>query len=221
MIKTFKAHVFYLFVISCDCNFTKKLGCFFHLFSYFSIEIKKEMVIKIMNKIRRIHFIIIAFLLLIFSLHSCGQSESLRLVIKNHPGGNVKLVKFIGDKMVSVKDKKYDKGVTFNMEDQRPGMYRIIIKEAKNRRQQTKAINFIYNNENIKLETSYNAPQKDLQVIRSEENRIYRDFLSYQRTFERKMELLNRMIDQYPKEDPFYEKVMKKYGKVQKAHEAH
>ncbi len=174
-----------------------------------------------MNKMERTHFIISAFLLLILSLSSCGQSENLRVVIKNHPGGKVKLVKFIGDRMVSVKDKAYKNGLTFNMVGQKNGMYRIVIKEAKNRRQQTKAVNFIYNNENIKLETTYNNPQKDLKVIHSRENRIYQQFLNYHRTFERKMNLLNRMIDQYPTGDPFYKKVMKKYGEVQKAHEAH
>ena len=162
------------------------------------------------NKIKSMHFLLSACLLLLFSFPSCSQSTSVKIEVEDHPGGKVKLVRFDGDRMVSVKDKTYQNGVGFNMEDQELGMYRIIIKEAKSRRERPKAVNFIYNGEDIKLHTSYKSPKEDLEVISSRENEIYHDFLSYHRTFEQKMDLLNGMIDQYPKSDPFYDKVMNK-----------
>jgi len=172
-------------------------------------------------KNKRAHFFLSACLLLLFSFPSCSQSTGVKLEIEDHPGGEVKLVRFDGDRMVSVKDKTYQNGVVFNMENQDTGMYRIIIKEARSRRERPKAVNFIYNGEDIKLHTSYKSPKEDLKVIASRENEIYHDFLSYHRTFEHKMDLLNRMIDQYPKSDPFYDKVMNKYSRVQKSHESY
>lgn len=124
--------------------------------------------------------------------------------------------------MVPVNEKSYgDDGVVFNMTDQKPGMYRIILKKAQHRKEQGKAFNFIYNKKKIKLETDYNNPQESLRVHHSEENRIYLKFMDSHHTFERKMNLLNQMVEQYPKDDPFYEQVANQYHQVQKKHEGY
>lgn len=164
--------------------------------------------------------IIIFFVLLFLSLNSCSQTQNLELEVNNHPGNTVKLARFEGDNMVPVNEKSCrEDGVVFDMNSQKPGMYRVILKEPQGREEQGKAFNFIFNNEKIKLETDYNAPQDSLRVLHSDENKIYHEFLDYHQKFEHKMNLLNQMVDQYPKDDPFYEQVADKYLLVQKKHE--
>ncbi|MFO8233908.1 MAG: hypothetical protein R6U04_00695 [Bacteroidales bacterium] len=110
--------------------------------------------------------IIIFFVSLFLSLNSCSQTQNLELEVNNHPGNTIKLARFEGDNMVPVEEKSYrEDGVLFKMNSQKPGMYRIILKEAQIRKEQGKAFNFIYNNEQIKLETDYNSPQENLRVL--------------------------------------------------------
>ena len=166
---------------------------------------------------------ITTFIITLFIVINCSaQSQNLHLVVRNHPGHAITLVRFKGDQMIPVKEKSYAKeGVSFDMTDQKPGMYRVILKQAKSRKEQGKALNLIYNREDIKLKTDYQAPQKNLQIVQSKENRIYRDFLQYHRTFERKMNLLNQMVEQYPEDDPFYKQVTQQYTRIQKKHKNH
>ena len=164
--------------------------------------------------------IILYILILFLSINACGQSPELTLKINNHPGHPIKLVRFKGDQMIPVNQKSYSKGgITFDMTGQKTGMYRIILKEAQSRREQDKAFNLIYNREAIQLETDYHTPLENMQVLQSEENRMYYSFMDYHQTFERKMSLLNPMVEQYPKSDPFYKQVANQYLQVQKAHE--
>ena len=164
----------------------------------------------------------ILFLFLFLFMNSCAQSPNFHLKVSNHPGDQVTLLQFKNGELKPVDRKAYEQdGIIFNMEKQQPGMYRIVLKKPENRREQEKAFNVIYNNENIEITTDYESPEKKLEVVSSRENKIYREFLSYHQTFKRKMELLEGMVKQYPEKGAFYNRVKKEYQNVQKKHETY
>lgn len=161
-------------------------------------------------------------LFLFLFLNSFAQSQNFHVEVSNHPGGQVNLLQFKNGELKPFDRKAYEQdGITFNMEKQQPGMYRVVLKKPENRNEQEKAFNVIYNNENIEITTDYESPEEKLEVVSSRENKIYREFLSYHQTFKRKMELLEGTVKQYPEKDAFYNRVEKEYLSVQKNHETY
>ena len=67
-----------------------------------------------------------------------------------------------------------------------------------------KAVELIYNREDITFTTTGFSSQDDIQIISSIENLIYYDYLFLKGLNLYKMDLLQPLVKNYPREDPFY-----------------
>ncbi|MBK7499011.1 MAG: redoxin domain-containing protein [Ignavibacteriales bacterium] len=78
-----------------------------------------------------------------------------------------------------------------------------------------KWIDFIYDIEDVQIETDTNNILDKLKVIKSESNKIYYEFIKLNKDFKTKSELLQLILARYPKEDEYYQKTKEKLIQVQ------
>ena len=76
------------------------------------------------------------------------------------------------------------------------GMYRL--RWGKNQ-----MMDIIYNDENIRFQTTNNSIVDSLVYFHSPENQLYFDYLQKRNVCEFKLELIYPLINMYPKDDPF------------------
>jgi hypothetical protein len=76
-------------------------------------------------------------------------------------------------------------------------------------------LDFVYDNENIEIETVANNILDSLKVIKSESNKIYYEFVKLHKDFKTKTELLRLILARYPKEDGYYQTTKEKLIQIQ------
>ena len=76
-------------------------------------------------------------------------------------------------------------------------------------------IDFIFNNEEIDMKLDFQNPIESVEVVSSDENRIYFEFLKSEALFYRKLGLLEQVVLSYPDKDEFYQKALEYYRKFQ------
>ncbi|MCF8301702.1 MAG: redoxin domain-containing protein [Bacteroidales bacterium] len=76
-------------------------------------------------------------------------------------------------------------------------------------------IDFIFNKNDIHLQTNLFHPIDSMEVVKSEENRIYFDFLAQRKESETKLEMLHPLVLNYPTDDPLYDNIKSRYDKIQ------
>lgn len=77
------------------------------------------------------------------------------------------------------------------------------------------SIDFIFNQENVEMATNFLQPEISPEILLSQENRIYFDFLQQDALFFRKLGLLEQVLIGYPDKDDFYQKAQEYYKKTQ------
>jgi thiol-disulfide isomerase/thioredoxin len=143
----------------------------------------------------------------LFWLSSQCQQYYIEATIKNIPQKEIYLADFYGEKThlrdTVIPDAKGN--FQFPMKEAYyPGMYRIFLDKEV-------FFDFIYNYENIKIITDYNYLADSLQVLISEENKLYYKFLRAGSDYRRKFELLGPVVNYFPQNDTFYILVKNKY----------
>ena len=141
--------------------------------------------------------IISFFLFILFScsLNSTAQSYSLEIEIKNQTDNHIFIGSVSGDDFHLTDTITLRRGQTADTkkakysfsENSVPGMYRLILGKttyAKVMNEPPQQIDFIYNNENIILETDFKKPEEKLLVILSEENRVWFEFIRKEKEFQ-------------------------------------
>lgn len=88
------------------------------------------------------------------------------------------------------------------------GFYRLSFNDKK-------FLDFIYDGEEIEIETEANNIIDSLKIIKSESNTIYYDFLKLDKDYKTKTELLLLILARYPQEDEYYQKTKVKLIQVQ------
>ncbi|HSW54317.1 MAG TPA: DUF4369 domain-containing protein, partial [Ignavibacteriaceae bacterium] len=96
----------------------------------------------------------------------------------------------------------------FNLNQQHSGFYRLSF--DNNRR-----IDFIYDNEDIEIETDADNTLAETKIIQSEENKIYYEFVKLNKDYKTKTELLQLILARYPIEDDYYQTTKEKLNQVQ------
>jgi thiol-disulfide isomerase/thioredoxin len=139
------------------------------------------------------------------------QEFVFEAIIKNVPQKEIYLATFYGEKNSIVDTAMPDKQgkITFPMKPgYHPGMYRIFLDKNM-------FFDIIYKNENIVINTNYEDIYNQLEVISSQENKIYYDFLRAGNDYRRKFDLLAPLNDYYPRTDSFFYEARLKYILVQ------
>ena len=142
------------------------------------------------------------FLLLFLSLVCFSQTFSIAVIVKNQPDQQIKLGLIKGDNIISVDSSMAEKGVVKFVlpEEALRGMYRLNFGQTKAARvlnEDPQILDFIYNKENIVLETNFESPEKSSRVIESRENEVWF-------SFNKKMGFINSDINLLEKEVNLY-----------------
>ena len=161
-------------------------------------------------------------LCLFYSSFTFAKDYHVKLQVKNLPtkekpvllriyNGNM----FIIDSIPTVENGT----ITFKIPANTPsGMLRSVLgigADSYTGRPNPVAINFVFNKEDIVLNVDFNAPEKSIEIIESQENQIYFDFLKADELFRQKLGLLEQVVISYPDKDEFYEKALDFYEEVQ------
>lgn len=165
--------------------------------------------------------IIFSGIFLFFFFLSCNQKtteKSLKaeyivsISFSNFPNKTVYLADFYGDKNNIIDSAKTDsKGkleFIFAIKKRPIGMYRILVYDNI-------YFDFLFDNEDISFSTAFPFLADSTKVILSEENNVFFDFEKSEKEYNQKAELLAPLIYYYPKSDPFYSLIEKKFALLQ------
>lgn len=146
---------------------------------------------------------IIGLITIVLFLTSCvrGQNYTVEFKIKSYPQSPVMIMDYYGDSFLYSDTALTDtKGyIKFNFDENNPvGMYKIILGR-------TGSFDFIFNKEDISIETDYLALKDSLKVVKSKENKAFYEFVKKEAVFKAKMSVLENVLINYPEEDEFYE----------------
>jgi peroxiredoxin len=157
---------------------------------------------------------------LLFSVFA-GSGYTITIRLSRLPDSRVFLASIRGDafKIIDTADLKNNL-CTFTMSDYaQPGMYRILPENAlsqSRRNAPTSTLDFIFNHENVSIQTVFPWIQDSLNVLESKENKVFYGFLDQENKLQVKLDLLQNMLIQYPAEDELYGSLVKRYNSLQK-----
>ncbi len=158
-----------------------------------------------MLKLKSLFFIIAAFFLILWGTENgFSQSYSVEITVTNQPQNHILFGTVEGDSFSPI-DSSFiypESGkVVFKFpEDALPGTYRVVFGKtsyAKIMDEPAQQLDFIFNNENIALKTDYKEPFQKLEILQSEENKVWFTFLSKDAILQQDIESLKRMLDHY------------------------
>ena len=96
----------------------------------------------------------------------------------------------------------------FKLEKNHQGIYRLTFNNKA-------WLDFIYDNEDIEIETDAYNILDSLKVTKSESNKIYYEFIKLNKDYKTKSELLSLILARYPKEDDYYQITKEKLIQIQ------
>jgi peroxiredoxin len=167
-------------------------------------------------------YIMYFFILFCFPILSrCNDQYTIRGVIHGYSKKNIYLASIEGDH-VKIKDTtttNQSGKFKFNLNDYpAPAMYKLILgkQNVTDKKVHQTGFEIIYNHENIEIySTTPFLAYDSMEIIQSEENKLYYEFLKKQNIFNQKMNVLASAIDNYPVDDEFYEHACEQYEHVQ------
>jgi thiol-disulfide isomerase/thioredoxin len=153
-------------------------------------------------------YFVLSIILLLSVNFSFAQIINLRIVDLVEKGAA--LASLSGEKIsfidsISVNNKSE---FEFKLEKHYAGIYRLTFNNKT-------WLDFIYENEDVEIETAANNILDSLKVIQSESNKIYYEFINLNKEFKTKSELLQLILARYPKEDDYYQTTQEKLSQIQ------
>jgi peroxiredoxin len=150
--------------------------------------------------------VLIFVVLLIFS-DSFAQGIVIKVADSN---GKAALFSLSGEKTFFVDSiAAVNNSYNFNLSNNHPGFYRLVFGNKK-------SIDFINDNEDIEIEYTSADNDKNINIIKSESNKLYSDFVKLNKDYKTKTDLLYLIIASYPKEDDYYNTSVAKLKSIQK-----
>ncbi len=145
------------------------------------------------------------------------NAQSFEVIVTNIGFSSAVLQSLQGEKVtvvdsVSVETKNVFQ-FSFKEKKYHHGFYRLTFPNNR-------AIDFLYDGNNVKLKTHASAILDSMEVLSSESNRLYYSFVKLNKTYKTKTDLLQLLLSRYPKEDRFYQSVQEKVYQLQKEYSA-
>ena len=134
------------------------------------------------------------------SIYAYSQPYSLKLHITNQPDNPVVLGWISGDDFHEIDSAKvFNNSATFTFPgESKPGVYRLIFGKTRYAQvmdEDPQTLDFIFNNENIELQTDFKKPVEALKVIRSDENQVYFDFITRKNEYQKALSFMEKELD--------------------------
>ena len=102
-----------------------------------------------------------------------------------------------------------DKGTyQYNLQNNHSGFYRLIFNSKK-------WLDFVYEQEDVQIETEVNHPIDSLKIIESNANKIYNNFIKLNKDYKTKSELLFLILNNYPDNNAYLQTTKETLLKLQ------
>jgi peroxiredoxin len=149
-------------------------------------------------------------IILLFFFACVSIAEEIKIVVKNSSSESASLSSLEGEKLTFIKNVKSsgDGEFSFSGDNLFTGFYRL--KFGKNR-----WIDFIYDGNKISLDTDASNIIDSMEVIESETNRLYYQFVMLNKAYKTKTDLLNLILARYPRDDKFYADAQQRLTQLQ------
>ena len=154
---------------------------------------------------------IIFLFFLSLSVLTFSQNYTIKGTIEDFPDSKIYLADFYGDQNNIIDSTQTNESGEFEFifsQNTPVGLYRLIFGNNN-------FIDLIFNKENIKFTTKNTLPNDNMKIINSIENILYYDYLFKRNLCQYKLDLLQPLINYYPKTDSFYLLVKTKYNSIQ------
>ena len=150
------------------------------------------------------------FLLVILSLNCISYSQSIELNINNTNSKSASLFSLSGEKQTFVDSiSALTAGqFSFSNENLHTGFYRLSLDKHK-------SITFLIDGNDIEINADAENIVESLQVINSESNKLYYEFVNLNKDYKTKTEILQFVLSRYPNNDDYYEKTKQKLNEMQ------
>ncbi|MDX8338433.1 DUF4369 domain-containing protein [Draconibacterium sp. IB214405] len=140
------------------------------------------------------------FVILIFN--ASAQSHDITIQISNQPDNKIILGTIKGDEFTPIDSAEAINGtVKFQLSSSNPiGVYRLVLGKtayAKVMDKDPQQLDFIYNNEDVILQTDFKNPVAGLKVIQSVENKIWYDFNEKENILKDELQLMEKEVDYF------------------------
>lgn len=140
--------------------------------------------------------------------------------VKGILSDSVKLLSFYGHQTTIIDTAKVDGDGHFTFKlgkETPPGIYRILL--GKSIRAQflgggDQFVDLIFAYEDIDFETHFDLPFDSMKVVKSDENKLYYEYLLKKDETLRKLEILQQSLQHYPRSDDFYKVLAKEFDNV-------
>ena len=151
--------------------------------------------------------LVLGIILLLSANFSYAQNISIS--IADLAEKNAALTSFSGEKIsfIDSVNANNKNEFEFNLEKYNSGIYRLTFNNKA-------WLDFIYDNEDVEIETDANHILDSLKVIDSESNKIYYAFLKLNKDYKTKSELLQLILARYPEDDEYYQTTKEKLIQV-------
>ncbi|OFX79063.1 MAG: hypothetical protein A2X12_07635 [Bacteroidetes bacterium GWE2_29_8] len=157
-----------------------------------------------------VRFLILILIVIASNINAQQKKYDVKITIKGFDNKMLYFYKF-QDLMPEVIDTLFSDNngnVFIDMHGKDVGMYRITGID-KNK------FDFIFNNEPIEINSSYDNFNDNINVIASKENQVYYDLLKQDKLFQNRIDILNQLLYYYPKNTDFYKNIKLEYITVQ------
>lgn len=130
-----------------------------------------------------------------------AQPFTVKVNVANQPENPIELGWISGDDFHKIDSAKaFNGAVQFQFPpDAHPGVYRLVFGKtgyARVMNDDPQTLDFIFNDENIELQTDFKAPFEAAQILHSNENQLYFDFMKRQQEYERALLIMEKQLDQ-------------------------
>lgn len=149
-------------------------------------------------------------LFIFFILFNFSFSIAQEIVIEAaNSNGQATLFSLSGEKSLFIdsvtasNNNKYQ----FNLSNNHSGFYRLVFNNKK-------WLDFVYDRNDIEIETNVDNILELTSIIQSEENKIYYDFIELNNNYKTKTELLQLILARYPEEDEYYQTTREKLNQI-------
>ena len=150
------------------------------------------------------------YILIFLLITNFSFAQTIKVSVVNLNKVNVALSSLSGEKINLIDSIKVtNKNVfEFKLENINSGIYRITLNNKS-------WLDFIYDNEDVELETDANNILDSLRVVKSESNKIYYEFIKLNKDYKSKSELLQLILARYPKVEDYYQTTKEKLIQIQ------
>jgi peroxiredoxin len=150
------------------------------------------------------------FLLILFFLCINVSYAQINIRVENCSDNKAALSFLSGENISFIDSVKVNDENEFNfsLANHHLGIYRVTFNNKA-------WLDFIYDNEDVEIETDANDILDSLKIIKTESNKIYYEFIKLNKDYKTKLELLQLILARYPKEDEYYQTTKEKLIQVQ------